>query len=55
MLTEMLYCLVHYRDSEGVGSQTEGFTCSQHGAHGRRNQEGLLDGSLWYVTICFQP
>lgn len=36
-LAEMSHSLVHYRDREGVGSQTEGFTCSQHGAHGRRN------------------
>lgn len=34
---EMSHSLLHYRDSKGVGSQTEGFTCSQHGANGRRN------------------
>lgn len=42
-----------YRDSEGVGSQTEGLTSSQYGACGRRNQERLLDCCIWCVKYKF--
>lgn len=45
----MSHSLVPYRDSKGLGSKTERLTCSQHGAHGRRKQEGLLDCCIWFV------
>lgn len=45
----ILFLLLAYRNCEGMGSQTKGFTCSQHGTYRRRDQTGLLDSCIWYV------
>lgn len=48
-LHEMSPSHVGHRHGQSLGSKTERLTCSQHGAHGGREQERLLDCCIWFV------